>query len=67
MGLALDTLSGLTVVAQAWLAASGGWLLSEGLVLGARRFLAVKAAREVSAIDAEISTLLEEWGEPESV
>ena len=61
---AIDMLSGVSIVAWAWLAAGVGWLLSEGLILAAGLWLAARDRQLRERLDAEMDVLVAEWGQP---
>ncbi len=61
---ALDMLSGLTIVAWAWLAAGIGWLLSEGLIFVASLWLTARDRQLRERLEAEMDVLTAEWGKP---
>ncbi len=63
---ALDMLSRMTVIAWAWLAAGVGWLVSEGLIFAAGRWLTLRDNRATQRLDAELGGLVAEWGDPSS-
>ncbi len=61
---ALEMLSGMSAVAWAWLAGGLGWLVSEALIFGAGRWLALRDARAQVRLTEEIDVLVAEWGTP---
>ncbi len=61
---AIDMLSGVTIVAWAWLAAGLGWLLSEGLILAANLWLSARDRQLRERLQAEVDVLMAEWGKP---
>ena len=63
MSHALSVLSA-SVVARAWLAAGLGWLVSEALIFLAVQALAKRDARALQSLQAEIKSLVDEWGRP---